>query len=82
MVDDIRFPLKKSLTELESAAQEARALLAGMRRVVGANEEEMAETVRNLRATSENIRDLSDTLKQRPWTLIRTTQPPDRKVPQ
>jgi len=82
MVDDIRPPLKKSLTELESAVQEARALVAGMRHVVGANEEEMAETVRNLRATSENFRDLSETLKQRPWNLIRTTQPPDRKVPQ
>ena len=82
MVDEIRPPLKKSVTELESAVQEARALLVSVRHVVGANEEEMAETVRNLRATSENLRDLSETVKQRPWNLIRTTQPPDRKVPQ
>jgi phospholipid/cholesterol/gamma-HCH transport system substrate-binding protein len=82
MVDEIRPPLKKSVTELESAVQDARALLVSVRHVVGANEEEMAETVRNLRATSENLRDLSETVKQRPWNLIRTTQPPDRKVPQ
>jgi len=25
---------------------------------------------------------LTETLKQRPWSLIRTTQPTDRRVPQ
>jgi ABC-type transporter Mla subunit MlaD len=82
MVDEIRPPLTKSISELDSAVQEARALLGGVRQVVGTNEGELAETVRNLRATSENLRDLSETIKQRPWNLIRTTQPPDRKVPQ
>jgi phospholipid/cholesterol/gamma-HCH transport system substrate-binding protein len=82
MVDEIRPPLAKSLTDLESAVEEARALLVSVRHVVGANEEEMTETVRNLRKTSENLRDLSETVKERPWNLIRTTQPPDRKVPQ
>ena len=82
MVDEIRPSLTKSISELDSAVQEARALLGAVRQVVGTNEGELAETVRNLRATSENLRDLSETIKQRPWNLIRTTQPPDRKVPQ
>jgi len=81
MVDEIRPPLTQSLSELERATQEARALLASVRNVVGANQDEIAETVRNLRVTSENLRDLSETVKQRPWNLIRTTQPADRKVP-
>ena len=82
ILDAIREPLTKDLTELQTAIQQARDVLAGVQNVVGENREDMAETVRNLRAASENIEALTETLKQRPWNLIRTTQPVDRKVPQ
>jgi len=49
---------------------------------VGSNEGDIGETVRNLRSASDNVRVLTETLKQRPWSLIRTTQPTDRRVPQ
>lgn len=81
-VDAIREPLTKDLAELERTITEARDLLASVNGVVRTNEDEIAETVRNLRTTSENLRALSESLKRRPWNLIRTTQPPDRRVPQ
>jgi len=74
--------LKKDLTELHAAIQQARDTLASVQDVIGDNRTELNETVRNLNAASENIRALTETLKQRPWNLIRTTQPPERKVPQ
>jgi len=49
---------------------------------VGSNEGDIGETVHNLRSASENVRVLSESLKQRPWSLIRTNQPADRRVPQ
>jgi phospholipid/cholesterol/gamma-HCH transport system substrate-binding protein len=82
ILDDIREPLKKDLTELHAAIQQARDTLASVQNVIGDNRPELNETVRNLNAASENIRALTETLKQRPWNLIRTTQPPERKVPQ
>jgi phospholipid/cholesterol/gamma-HCH transport system substrate-binding protein len=82
ILDDIHEPLMKDLTELQGAIQQARDTLAGVQNVIGDNRPELNETVRNLRAASENIRALTETLKQRPWNLIRTTQPPERKVPQ
>ena len=82
ILDDIREPLKKDLTELHAAIQQARDTLASVQDVIGDNRTELNETVRNLNAASENIRALTETLKQRPWNLIRTTQPPERKVPQ
>jgi phospholipid/cholesterol/gamma-HCH transport system substrate-binding protein len=81
-VDAIREPLQKDLAELEGALQQARSVLVGVQNVVGTNTEDIDATVRNLRAASENIRVMTESLKQRPWNLIRTTQPADRKVPQ
>jgi ABC-type transporter Mla subunit MlaD len=82
LLDAVRDPLTKDLTDIQTVIQEARETLAGIQNVLGENRQDMAETVQNLRTASENVRALTDTLKQRPWNLIRTTQPIDRKVPQ
>ena len=81
-VNAIRGPLTKDLTELEKTLQAAQTVLSGVQNIVGSNEADIGETVRNLRSASENIRALSDSLKQRPWSLIRTKQAADRRVPQ
>jgi ABC-type transporter Mla subunit MlaD len=81
-VDAVRAGVTKDLAELESTLHDARTLLASVEGVVRNNEGDVTETVRNLRVTSENVRALSESLKQRPWSLVRTKQPPDRRVPQ
>ncbi|HWI16830.1 MAG TPA: MlaD family protein [Vicinamibacterales bacterium] len=81
LVVAIREPLTRDLEELHSTLQKAGTLLGTVENVIGNNEGDLVETMRNLRLTSENVRMLTETLKQRPWNLIRTTQPPDRKVP-
>jgi phospholipid/cholesterol/gamma-HCH transport system substrate-binding protein len=81
LVVAIREPLTRDLEELHSTLQKAGTLLGTVENVICNNEGDLVETMRNLRLTSENVRMLTETLKQRPWNLIRTTQPPDRKVP-
>jgi phospholipid/cholesterol/gamma-HCH transport system substrate-binding protein len=81
-VEAIREPLTKDLTELGSTLEAAQTVLADVHGVVGSNEADIGETVRNLRSASENVRGLTESLKQRPWSLIRTKQPPDRRIPQ
>ena len=81
-VEAIREPLTKDLTELGSTLEAAQTVLADVHGVVGSNEADIGETVRNLRSASENVRVLTESLKQRPWSLIRTKQPPDRRIPQ
>jgi ABC-type transporter Mla subunit MlaD len=81
-VDAVRAGVTKDLDELERTLLDARSLLASVETVVRNNEEEVTETVRNLRVTSENVRALSESIKQRPWSLVRTKQPLDRRVPQ
>jgi len=81
-VSDVRQPVLTDLTDLQSTLNQARALLANMQVVVNANDDKIEDTMDNLRVATDNLDQLTDTLKQRPWSLIRTTQPQERKVPQ
>jgi hypothetical protein len=56
-------------------------LLANVQNLVQTNDTEISETIQNLHSASENIQELTDSVKQRPWSLIRAKQPSDRKVP-
>jgi phospholipid/cholesterol/gamma-HCH transport system substrate-binding protein len=80
-LDAIREPLTKDLAEMEKVLQGARALLASVQDVVHSNDADVAETVRALHAAAENLREFTGILKQRPWNLIRTSQPAERSVP-
>jgi len=81
-VTDIRDPLRKDLTELQVTLQEAKGLLADMQVMVRANDSRIEDTLENLRVTTQNLSDLTDSAKQRPWSLIRIKQPKERKVPE
>jgi phospholipid/cholesterol/gamma-HCH transport system substrate-binding protein len=80
-IDAVRDPLTDNLAELQQTIQSAKKLLARVQGIVQTNEPDISEAVHNFRSASENIQELTDSLKQRPWSLIRITQPPDRKVP-
>jgi len=77
-VDDLR---NKDLAELQRTLQEARSLLASMQVVVRANDYKVDDTAENLRLATENLDQLTESLKQRPWSLVRIKQDKDRKVP-
>jgi len=81
-VTDAREPLRKDLTELQTTLQQAKALLGDMQVVIRANDYKIDDTVDNLRVATDNLDQLTDSLKQRPWSLIRIKQPKDREVPQ
>ena len=80
-VEDTREPLKRDLEEMEATLKETRRLIAGIQAVVVLNEENINETLENIRVSSENIEQLTDELRQRPWSLIRIKPKEDRRVP-
>ena len=49
-----------------------------MQVLVRANDFKIDDMVENLRVTTENLDQLTDTLKQRPWSMIRIKQPKER----
>ena len=81
-VEDAREPLRKDLAELQTTLQQAKALLGDIQVVVRANDYKIDDTMENLRIATDNLDQLTDSLKQRPWSLIRIKQPKEREVPQ
>jgi hypothetical protein len=51
-----------------------------MQVLVRANDYKIDDTIENLRTATENLDQLTESVKQRPWSLIRVKQPEDRKV--
>jgi len=80
-VSDVREPVRKDLAELQNTLLETRQLLADMQVLVRANDYKIDDTIENLRTATENLDQLTESVKQRPWSLIRVKQPEDRKVP-
>jgi phospholipid/cholesterol/gamma-HCH transport system substrate-binding protein len=77
---DVREPVRKDLAELQNTLLEAKQLMADMQVLVKANDYKIDDTIENLRTATENLDQLTDSVKQRPWSLIRVKQPEDRKV--
>jgi len=80
-VTDVREPIRKDLDDLQNTLLQAKSLLADMQVMVRANDYKIDDTVENLRTATDNLDQLTDSLKQRPWSLIRIKQPKDRGVP-
>jgi phospholipid/cholesterol/gamma-HCH transport system substrate-binding protein len=77
----LRDPMRKDLAELQSTLEEARGLLQSMQVIVRANDYKIDDTVENLREATDNLNQFTNSLKQRPWSLVRVKQPEDRQVP-
>jgi ABC-type transporter Mla subunit MlaD len=80
-VSDVREPVRKDLAELQNTLLQAKQLLADMQVLVRANDYKIDDTIDNLRTATENLDELTESVKQRPWSLVRVKQPEDRKVP-
>ena len=81
VVAENRTDLRESLAQLSQTLKEARGLMTQLNVVMTANSDNLDETMENIRVTSRNLRQLSDTLKQRPFSLVRVLSKPERRVP-
>ena len=81
-VTDLHDPIRKDLADLQQTLQQAKSLLSDMQVMVRANDYKIDDTVENLREATDNLDQLTDSVKQRPWSLIRIKQPKERQVPQ
>ena len=80
-VSDVRQPVREDLAELQKTLLQTKGLLADMQVMVRANDYKINDTIENLRLATDNLGQLTDSVKQRPWSLIRIKQPEDRQVP-
>jgi phospholipid/cholesterol/gamma-HCH transport system substrate-binding protein len=80
-VSEVRQPIREDLAQLQSTLLETKQLLADMQVLLRANHNKIDDTIENLRTATENLDQLTESVKQRPWSLVRIKQPEDRKVP-
>jgi hypothetical protein len=57
-------------------------MLVDLRLTTRAKDQDFTYTLENVRTITDNLNDLTESLKQRPWSMIRIRQPKDRQVPQ
>jgi ABC-type transporter Mla subunit MlaD len=81
-IDQLRDPIRQDLAELQSTMEQAKSLIASIQTVVRGNDDNIRETIENLRIASDNLSQLTDQVRQQPWSLVRIRQKKDRKVPQ
>jgi phospholipid/cholesterol/gamma-HCH transport system substrate-binding protein len=80
-VTESRPQLKRDLESLESTLTEARKVMADISALLEANRNDIDTIIENVRRSSENLREFTDTLKRQPYSLIRIKEKSDRKVP-
>jgi len=81
-ITSVREPIQADLAEVRKTLDQARGLIANLQAAVRAKDQDVGYTLENVRMATENLNDLMESVKERPWSLIRIKQPKDRKVPQ
>src|SRR5436305_13414787 len=82
IIDQLREPMRQDLALLQSTLEQAKSLMASVQAVVRGNDDNIRETIENVRVATQNLDQLTEQVKQRPCSLVRIRQPKDRKVPQ
>jgi len=80
-IDDLHEPVQTDLAEVRKALDQARSLIADLQAAMRAKDQNITVTLQNVRMATDNLNALTESVKERPWSLIRIRQPKDRKVP-
>lgn len=81
-IDQLRRPIAEDLAQLQLTMKQAKGMMAAIQTLVQANDYNITETVENLRVATDNLDQLTEQVKQDPWSLIRIRQPKNHEMPQ
>ena len=77
----LRDRTQTDLIELQKTLVEVRSLAENLQAVVRTNQQNIQYTLENIRMATDHLNDFTESVNERPWSLIRIKQPKDRKVP-
>jgi phospholipid/cholesterol/gamma-HCH transport system substrate-binding protein len=78
-VAENRDKIRESVDELHKALLSADSVLSQIDNLTTANAENLDEIILNLRNVTENLNSFTETIKTRPYTLIRSSNPKEHK---
>jgi hypothetical protein len=70
--------LRASVTELRQTLATASAVMDQLDRTLTYNSDNIDQTLDNIRITTQQLKELTENLKHRPYTLIRADNPRER----
>jgi phospholipid/cholesterol/gamma-HCH transport system substrate-binding protein len=77
----LRGPTQADLAEVQKTLEQTRGLINSLQVLVRANTQNTTYTIENLRMATDNLNQLTESIKERPWSLVRIRQPKERDVP-
>ncbi len=78
----LRGPIEADLNELHGTLVATHDLIGNFQLLLRTNDQNIDDSLENFRILTDNLDDLTERVKEQPWSLIRIKQPADRKVPQ
>jgi len=80
-VDETRDPIKDDLKQLQNTIAQTQDLIEQLRGTMAYNDENINRMIENFRVSSQNLKEFTAEVKQRPFSLFRIRPKPDRRVP-
>jgi len=79
LIGENREDLRKAVVELRRSLATVTDLTNKLDQTLDVNAENIDELLENFRHVSENLKEFTDTIKRRPYTLIRSSNQPEHK---
>lgn len=81
VVEENRREIHDMLIALRKSLEDARRLMADIDDTLSDNRANLDEAIENVRVSSQNLKELTDTVKRRPFSLVRIKAEKDRVPP-
>jgi phospholipid/cholesterol/gamma-HCH transport system substrate-binding protein len=80
LIGENRKDLRQAIVDLRRSLATVSDLTGRLDQTLDVNSENIDELLDNLRHVSENLKEFTNTIKTRPYTLIRSSSPPEHKT--
>jgi hypothetical protein len=73
--------MHKTLARTDTLMYEMSITMQAVNNLVTANQSAFYEAMQNMQDASRNFQQFSRSIKERPWNLVRKSEPEERKLP-
>ncbi len=80
MIGETQPEVRKAIVELRGTLKSLTELTGQLNQTLDVNSENIDQLLDNLLHVTENLKEFTQTIKMRPYTLIRATNPPEHKT--
>jgi phospholipid/cholesterol/gamma-HCH transport system substrate-binding protein len=78
-IGENRPDVRQAVIDLRRSLANVTDLTSRLNKTLDVNSENIDEMLDNLRSVSDNLKEFTDTIKSKPYTLIRSSSPPEHK---